>query len=79
LVSDEWISRFPQENAGPLHIHDVLRSADIPEKDDIALNVPRYSDGFLYPNDGPGLGIELNDDLVRRLVTPGKQSCSVEA
>lgn len=70
LVADEWISRFPQENAGPLHIHDVLSSDKI--KDDLAVNVPRFEGGYLYPNDGPGLGITLNEDLMTRLITPGK-------
>lgn len=70
LVADEWISRFPQENAGPLHIHDVLSSDKI--KDDLAVNVPRFEGGYLYPNDGPGLGITLNEELMARLITPGK-------
>ena len=70
LVADEWISRFPQENAGPLHIHDVLSSDKI--KDDLAVNVPRFEGGYLYPTDGPGLGITLNEDLMTRLITPGK-------
>ncbi|MDQ0503622.1 mandelate racemase/muconate lactonizing enzyme family protein [Xanthobacter agilis] len=70
LVADDWISRFPQENAGPLHIHDVLNSAAI--KDDLALNVPRFEGGYLYPNDGPGLGITINDEVLKALATPGK-------
>ncbi len=70
LAANEWISRFPQENAGPLHLHDCLNSKGI--KDDLALNPPRYEGGFLYPNDGPGLGIDLNEDLLKRLLTPGK-------
>lgn len=72
LVANEWISQFPQENAGPLHIHDTLRSSEI--RDDIARNVPRFEKGFLYPNDGPGLGIDLDEARVAHLVTPGKSS-----
>ena len=70
LAANEWISRFPQENAGPLHLHDCLNSKGI--KDDLALNPPRYEGGYLYPNDGPGLGIDVNEDLLKRLATPGK-------
>lgn len=77
LAANDWIARFPQENAGPLHIHDCLNSKDI--KDDLALNVPRYEDGFLYPNDGPGLGIEINEDLLMRRLTSGKKIRTVEA
>ncbi|MCC7414454.1 MAG: mandelate racemase [Gammaproteobacteria bacterium] len=72
LVADEWISRFPQENAGPLHIHDTLSSRGI--TGDLARNVPRYEAGHLYPNEGPGLGIELDEDRVRELLTPGKRA-----
>jgi len=77
LVSDSWISQFPQENAGPLHIHDVLSSKDI--KDDIARNVPVFDKGYLYPNDGPGLGIDLDEDLVQRRKTSGKEARAVTA
>ncbi len=70
LVADDWIARFPQENAGPLHIHDVLNSGSI--TNDLALNGPRFEGGFLYPNDGPGLGIDIDEDLLQRLITPGK-------
>lgn len=72
LVADQWISQFPQENAGPLHIHDTLDSRTI--RDDIALNVPRFEKGYLYPNDGPGLGIDLDESRVASLVTPGKSA-----
>ncbi|MDP3668800.1 MAG: enolase C-terminal domain-like protein [Telluria sp.] len=77
LVANDWIARFPQENAGPLHVHDCLSSKDI--KDDLALNVPRYEGGYLYPNDGPGLGIDLNEDLLERLITPGKKIRTVKS
>jgi L-Ala-D/L-Glu epimerase / N-acetyl-D-glutamate racemase len=77
LVADEWISRFPQENAGPLHIHDTLASRNI--EGDLARNVPRYEAGYLYPNEGPGLGIELDEERVRRLLTPGKSARVVTA
>ncbi|MCK2128286.1 mandelate racemase, partial [Thauera aromatica] len=70
LAANDWIARFPQENAGPLHIHDCLSSRGI--RDDIARNVPLYENGYLTPNDGPGLGIELDEDRVASLVTPGK-------
>ncbi|MCC4114936.1 mandelate racemase [Aromatoleum toluclasticum] len=70
LAANDWIARFPQENAGPLHIHDCLSSRGI--RDDIARNVPLYENGHLTPNDGPGLGIELDEERVRSLITPGK-------
>lgn len=77
LAANDWIARFPQENAGPLHVHDCLHSKDI--ENDLALNVPRFEGGFLYPNDGPGLGVQLNEELLQRLVTPGKSSRVITA
>ena len=69
LVADEWMSRMPHENIGPLHIHDVFDTVSTPITDDIAINVPRYENGFLYPPDGPGLGVELNEDWYNQAVT----------
>lgn len=72
LVSDEWMAKLVHENIGPLHIHDVFDTVSQPIKNDLAVNVPRYENGFLYPTHGPGIGIELNEDALSRLSTPGK-------
>ncbi len=72
LVSDEWMSKMVHENLGPLHIHDVFDTVSTPIKNDVALNVPRYENGFLYPTHGPGIGVELNEPIIRQLITPGK-------
>lgn len=77
LVANEWISRFPQENAGPLHLHQCLNSKDI--KDDLALNPPRYEGGYLYPPEGHGLGVNLNEDLLQRWITPGRKIHVIES
>ena len=44
---------------------------------DIALNVPVFSDGKLYPNEGPGFGIELNEEFIATHITEGKQTVTV--
>ena len=72
LVSDEWMSKLVHENIGPLHVHDVFDTVSTTINDDIALNVPRYENGYLYPPDGPGLGVHLNEAAVHQLATPGK-------
>ena len=77
LAANEWISRFPQENAGPLHLHQCLNSKDI--KEDLALNPPRYEGGYLDPPEGPGLGVELNEELMLRWLTPGKKIVVIDA
>ncbi|HEX4011455.1 MAG TPA: enolase C-terminal domain-like protein [Solirubrobacteraceae bacterium] len=72
LCSNAWASRFAHENLGPLHIHDVFNTVDEPITDDLALEVPRYQGGHLYPTEGPGIGVELNEPVVAELITPGK-------
>ena len=72
LVSDEWMSKIVHENLGPLHVHDIYDTVSQPVKDDLAVDVPKYENGFLYPTHGPGIGVELNEDAVSRLGTPGK-------
>jgi len=78
LVADEWLSRLVHENNGPLHIHDVFETVSKPIKNDIALNVPRYENGFVYPTHEPGIGIELNETAISQLLTPGKSLTVIE-
>jgi L-alanine-DL-glutamate epimerase-like enolase superfamily enzyme len=72
LVADEWMSKMVHENLGPLHIHDVYETVSKPIKNDVALEVPRYENGFLYPTTAPGIGVELNEPAIAELMTPGK-------
>ncbi len=72
LVADEWMSKMVHENLGPLHIHDVYETVSKPITNDIALKVPRYENGFLYPTTTPGIGVELNEPAIAKLITPGK-------
>jgi len=72
LVADEWLTKMVHENLGPLHIHDVYDTVSKPIKNDVALNVPRYENGFLYPTHSPGIGVELNEPAIAELITPGK-------
>ena len=57
------------------------RSWDSDEKpisNDIALQVPALRKGVLYPNDGPGYGIDLNEDFIAANITAGKEAHSVQ-
>ncbi len=70
LVADQWASQFVQENCGPLSIHDVFES-DGRLDNEVALNGPRYESGRMYAPEGPGLGIELNEDFIASHMSPG--------
>ena len=34
--------------------------------DDIAKNPPKVENGYMYPPEGPGLGLELNEELLEK-------------
>jgi L-alanine-DL-glutamate epimerase-like enolase superfamily enzyme len=70
LVADDWVSQFVQENNGPLSVHDITES-DGSLEDEIALNGPRYEKGRMYAPEGPGLGIELNEEFIASHLSPG--------
>jgi len=71
--SNQWASQYLNESIGPLMIHNVWESKDIPAGADLALNPPRFEKGVTYPNEGPGFGIDLNEDFIRRNATKGKE------
>ena len=70
LASDEWMSKMEHENLGPLHLAMAFDTVTSPITTDLAINVPRYENGFLYPPDGPGIGCELNEEMVEKYAAP---------
>jgi L-alanine-DL-glutamate epimerase-like enolase superfamily enzyme len=72
LAATEWLGKIEQEAIGPLNLYNIHDTVSHPLPDDLAVKVPRYEGGYLYPPDGPGLGVELNEAAVKKLATPGK-------
>ena len=56
LVADEWATHMEHENLGVTG----------PMTDDIAKNVPKVENGYMWPPEGPGLGLELNEELLAK-------------
>jgi len=77
MIANNWASQFTHENLGPLIINNQWENAEQTITQDIALNVPVFSDGKLYPNEGPGFGIELNEEFIATHITEGKQTVTV--
>lgn len=77
LAATEWMGKIEQEAIGPLNLYNVPDTVSTPLKNDLAVNVPRYEKGFLYPPHGPGLGVELNEAAVKKLATPGKSPTAI--
>jgi L-alanine-DL-glutamate epimerase-like enolase superfamily enzyme len=72
LAATEWLGKIEQEAIGPLNLYNIHDTVSQPLSDDLAVKVLRYEGGYLYPPDGPGLGVELNEAAVKKLATPGK-------
>jgi L-alanine-DL-glutamate epimerase-like enolase superfamily enzyme len=72
LAATEWMGKIEQESIGPLNLYNIPDTVSTPLKNDLAKKVLRYENGFLYPPDGPGLGVELNEEAVKKFATPGK-------
>ena len=72
LAATEWMGKIEQESIGPLNLHDLIDTVSQAVPDDLAMNMPRYENGYLYPPEGPGLGIELNEAAIKKFATPGK-------
>ena len=76
-VANEWATQGLNESIGPLMIHGTMESKNIAPGTDIALNIPRFEAGLCYPNEGPGLGIELNEAFLVSHKTADKQGRTV--
>jgi len=72
LAATEWMGKIEQEAIGPLNLYNIPDTVSTPLKNDLAKKVLRYEGGYLYPPDGPGLGVELNEAAVKQFATPGK-------
>jgi L-alanine-DL-glutamate epimerase-like enolase superfamily enzyme len=72
LAATEWMGKIEQEAIGPLNLYNIPDTVSTPLENDLAVKVPRYENGFLYPPDGVGMGVELNEVAVKKLATPGK-------
>jgi L-alanine-DL-glutamate epimerase-like enolase superfamily enzyme len=72
LAAIEWMGKIEQEAIGPLNLYNIPDTVSTPLKNDLAVKVPRYENGFLYPPKGPGFGVELNEAAVKKFASPGK-------
>jgi L-alanine-DL-glutamate epimerase-like enolase superfamily enzyme len=73
LAATEWMGKIEQEAIGPLNLYNIPDTVSTPLNNDLAVKVPRYENGFLYPPEGVGFGVELNEAAVKKFATPGKK------
>jgi hypothetical protein len=77
LFRSEWMGKIEHGTIGPLHLYDIYDTVSTPIDNDLAVNVPRFENGYLYPPEGPGLGIELNEAVMKKLITRGKKPTAI--
>jgi L-alanine-DL-glutamate epimerase-like enolase superfamily enzyme len=77
LAATAWMGKIEQEAIGPLNLYNIHDTVSAPLKNDLAVKAPRYEKGFLYPPDGPGFGVELNEKAVKQFATPGKSATGI--
>lgn len=77
MIANNWASQFTHENLGPLIINNQWENEEQVITGDIALNVPIFKDGKLYPNEGPGYGIELNEEFIATHISEGMETVTV--
>jgi L-alanine-DL-glutamate epimerase-like enolase superfamily enzyme len=70
LCSDTAYGKQAQANFFPVLMYntfDTTKSVDV----DLIKNPMKYKDGYFYPPEGPGLGLELNEKSVPKYLTKG--------
>ena len=76
-VSSIKPDRVPDQPIGVLYLYGGMETAGI--TNDVCREITgKIENGFLYPPKGPGLGVELNQDIVAEYITKGKQPIVIE-
>jgi len=78
LISDDWMGLRPHETIGPLQANDIFDTVQERITDNLAVELPRYENGCLYAPEGPGLGMELNEEVLKRCIIEEIGSTCVE-
>ena len=78
LGATAWMGRIEQEAIGPLNLYNIYDTVSAPIENDLAKKAPRYEKGFLYPPDGVGLGVELDEESLAKLAAPGKDPVVID-
>ena len=76
LCTDVAYSKQAHANYFPLMMYNTLDTTK-PVEVDIIKNPMVYKDGYFYPPEGPGLGLELNEEAVPRYITEGKSIVTI--
>jgi L-alanine-DL-glutamate epimerase-like enolase superfamily enzyme len=76
LASDEWYGKRPMPTCSPV-LSWYLRYYRSSEREDIVIKPVAYKNGYCYPPDGPGIGLELNEKGLPRFMTQGMSPVTI--
>jgi len=72
FASNAAYGKLAHANFGPCAAHNTFDTSKLKNTDNIVVTPMKYQDGYFFPPDGPGLGLELNEKAVKKYMTKGK-------
>lgn len=77
LASDAWYGNLAHANFFPMMFHDTFDTTRDLKREDIVVKPMAYKDGYFYPPDGPGIGLELNEKALPEFITQGMSPITI--
>ena len=77
IFSTNLTDAIPEQPVGILYLYGGFSSDEV--SGDIIRKISgRIKDGYLYKPEGPGLGVELDQDMVNKYVSPGRKPLIIQ-
>ncbi len=78
LASRAEYGKMSHANFGPVIFYNTFDTSNSSYGEyDLAVKPMKYKDGYFYPPDGPGFGVELNEKNVPKFVSKGKTKLTI--
>jgi L-alanine-DL-glutamate epimerase-like enolase superfamily enzyme len=77
LASDAWYGKMAHANFFPMTFHDTFDTTGELNREDIVVKPVAYKNGYFYPPDGPGIGLELNEKAIPNHITKGMSPITI--
>ena len=77
LASDEFYGKLAHANLFPMFYHDTFDTTQNLKREDIVVKPLAYKNGYCYPPDAPGIGLELNEKALPKFITPGMSPVTI--
>lgn len=77
LASDAWYGLLAHANFAPILHHNTFDTSNPPIHDALTVKPMVCKGGYAYPPDGPGFGLELNEKVIHKYITKGKNPITI--